>query len=614
VQTRANLTIAKSDGVILVIAGSGLTHTYAITVTNTGPSVASSVLVTDTWPTAFTRGAVTNPFGTCNTSNPADFTCNLGSIPVHSSKTATAAYTVPSATPPGLYTNSVVARSPESPAPASASDANSVSASVGLGIAKNDGVSQVTAGDGIVYTYTILVTNAGPSLATSVVLTDTWPAGFTRGAVTNPAGSCNTSNPMDFTCNLGNIPVNSSRTVTAAYTVPSTTPRGSYTNSVIARSPQTGAPVSTTDVNNVSTSVILAIAKSDGVSQVIAGDGVVHTYAITVTNTGPSVASSVVLTDTWPTGFTRGTVTNPFGACNTSNPAEFTCNFGGLQVGGSKAMTASYTVPPGTPLGTQTNSVAASSPESSAPATSSDGTLVQTRANLSLSKVDNPDPVTAGKILTYTLSVANAGPSYATGVSLTDTLPAGTTFTSAGSSPECTGGTGVVTCNLGVFGVGANHQSVIKVSVNSSVTGTITNHASVTSSALDPNTANNQATTPTAVLAPDLVLPTVTWTSPVSDEETFDVLCQVVRLEVNATDNVQVQRVRFYWWDPGAMTYHDIGYDNTAPYQWDFNTCGLYPKYNQLFAEAYDTSGNISNRKRIFLYRIIKLFMPFVIR
>src|SRR4029079_3829108 len=55
-------------------------------------------------------------------------------------------------------------------------------------------------------------------------------------------------------------------------------------------------------------------------------------------------------------------------------------------------------------------------------------TTVAASADLSVTKVDTPDPVNAGNQITYTVTVTNAGPSNAASVTLTDTLPAGTTF------------------------------------------------------------------------------------------------------------------------------------------------------------------------------------------
>ena len=72
------------------------------------------------------------------------------------------------------------------------------------------------------------------------------------------------------------------------------------------------------------------------------------------------------------------------------------------------------------------------------------------QANLSLSKSDSPNTVTAGQNVTYTLDVANAGPSTAHGVTISDPLPPGTSFVSADNGGSLAGGT--VTWNLGDVG------------------------------------------------------------------------------------------------------------------------------------------------------------------
>src|SRR5256885_938832 len=55
-------------------------------------------------------------------------------------------------------------------------------------------------------------------------------------------------------------------------------------------------------------------------------------------------------------------------------------------------------------------------------------TVVNTAADVQITKSDSPDPVTAGNNLTYTLTVNNAGPSFARSVHVTDPVPGGTSY------------------------------------------------------------------------------------------------------------------------------------------------------------------------------------------
>ena len=64
-------------------------------------------------------------------------------------------------------------------------------------------------------------------------------------------------------------------------------------------------------------------------------------------------------------------------------------------------------------------------------------TAVIARADLQVEKSDSPDPVIAGSNLTYTIKVTNLGPSDNSGFTLSDALPAGTSFVSATSSRLC---------------------------------------------------------------------------------------------------------------------------------------------------------------------------------
>src|SRR3989442_9797384 len=129
-----------------------------------------------------------------------------------------------------------------------ASKTTTVNTSADLSVTKSDGVASVSVLDSSTHTYTIVVSNAGPSMASGVTLTDTWPNGFTRGATTTSQGSC-TSGSGNFTCSLGNLAPGTSVTVKADYTVPLTSLLSSQTNTVTVSS---GTPDPNTGNNKAS--------------------------------------------------------------------------------------------------------------------------------------------------------------------------------------------------------------------------------------------------------------------------------------------------------------------------------------------------------------------------
>ncbi len=90
-------------------------------------------------------------------------------------------------------------------------------------------------------------------------------------------------------------------------------------------------------------------------------------------------------------------------------------------------------------------------------------TVPNTSADLIISKVGNPNPVTAGSDVTYTIRVQNCGPATAVNVSVNDPIPAGTTFVSATQlsggptftlSTPAVGGTGTFTATTASMNVG----------------------------------------------------------------------------------------------------------------------------------------------------------------
>ena len=112
--------------------------------------------------------------------------------------------------------------------------------------------------------------------------------------------------------------------------------------------------------------------------------------------------------------------------------------------------------------------------------------------------------VKSGTPLKYLIVAKNNGPDAAAAVSVTDTVPAGTTFasvvTTAGS---CTappvGGTGTVACTLSAMPSGSKMSITLVVNVTASAGSVITDKASVASTTFDPKKGNNQAQKSTTV-------------------------------------------------------------------------------------------------------------------
>lgn len=84
-------------------------------------------------------------------------------------------------------------------------------------------------------------------------------------------------------------------------------------------------------------------------------------------------------------------------------------------------------------------------------------------ADLTVVKHSSPNPVIAGKPLTYTIVVTNHGPRSAEHVTVTDPLPTGVLFRTA--SMDCTHSTGIVTCALGTLPAGWVSSITIEVDV-----------------------------------------------------------------------------------------------------------------------------------------------------
>ncbi|HEV2863822.1 MAG TPA: SBBP repeat-containing protein [Pyrinomonadaceae bacterium] len=124
--------------------------------------------------------------------------------------------------------------------------------------------------------------------------------------------------------------------------------------------------------------------------------------------------------------------------------------------------------------------------------------------DLELTIADSPDPVALGADLTYTIGVRNRGDLPATGVTLTDVLPAGMTFVSATTSKGSCSGTTTVVCDLGT--VGGGELVTVTVVVKPPAVRLFINGVSVNLNETDADPSNNVASAATTVDFADIAL------------------------------------------------------------------------------------------------------------
>src|SRR6185312_11027181 len=210
VAATADLSVTKTDGVVSATAGGSVT--YTIVFSNAGPSTATGATAADTFPAACTTVTWTSVAAGGATGNTASGSGNISNslnLPVGGSVTYTATCNI-SASATGTLSNTATITAPAgvtdpTPGNNSATDTDTLGASADLSVTKTDGVTTATAGGSV--TYTIVFSNAGPSVATGATAADTFPASLTctwtsvaaGGATGNTAsGSGNISNSLNL--------------------------------------------------------------------------------------------------------------------------------------------------------------------------------------------------------------------------------------------------------------------------------------------------------------------------------------------------------------------------------------------------------------------------------
>jgi uncharacterized repeat protein (TIGR01451 family) len=366
-------------------------------------------------------------------------------------------------------------------------------------------------------TYTVTVTNSGPSTATNVVVSDLLPAGFTFVSATPPSMVSNNLVSWPAISLAPNAVSNFMVTVVSAA-------GGNFTNIAFATSGTFDPNPANNNGTATNSQVITAVTPLADVAVFKTGStniqaGGTLTYTITATNAGPSTATNVVVQDTLPANVTFQTASGGYSLSNNL----VTWPLASLAKGASTTFTVTVTAPAS---GSFVNIASAVSGTPDPNPTNNNGTASGSRVSTSVVPVADvqvflygPTTVTVGDAFSYTVVVTNAGPSPAVNTLAQDFLPTNLVFTSASGGGVYSNG--IVTWPV-LASLASGQATNLTVNVASSVAGstnllsfptnhpynfietnttffvgTLTNIASAFASTYDPDLTNNNGALPT---------------------------------------------------------------------------------------------------------------------
>ncbi len=377
-----------------------------------------------------------------------------------------------------------------------------------------------TAIPGQTLSYSIEASNLGPSDVTSASVTDLFPATLscTWTCAPNGAGASCTAGPVaGNVADLVDLPIATS----VVYSVTCSIDSGAtgFLLNTATVTPPLGAVDPEPD-NDESTAVVellptadLEIDKQAAAPTAVPGE--MLSYAITVSNIGPSDVTAAGVSDLFPTPLACTWTCAPvgIGASCTSGPVAGDINdLVNLPVATSAVYTADCTIAPGT-TGVLFNEASVTAPigvsdpdpfnnESTA------GVEMVPTADLAVTKTDGLTEAHPGDVVTYTIEVLSAGPSDAPGTMLVDPFPASleavewACAASAGSTCPAMG-TGDLDEVVDVL-VGGTVTFTVTGTIVTDFLGDLVNTAMAATAAgvTDPNVDDNAATDVTTVTSP----------------------------------------------------------------------------------------------------------------
>ncbi|MDI6099525.1 hypothetical protein QLQ12_13055 [Actinoplanes sp. NEAU-A12] len=515
VNPAADLSVTAALVTPAVVAGQAAG--YTLTASNAGPSSAGTVQLIGTVPAGLTGVTATSAGGACTVAG-TKAQCDYPSIASGATRTMTISGNVPSTAEPGTaYTlaASVTSATYETKqADNSASVSTPVTASANLNVAMTYSPS-VPVGGGTI-TYTVTVTNQGPSLARGIVLSDPIPIGSTNASATVPGGVCNSTTTGTIECIWASLAPGATKTITITMTLAQNNPNVNNAVSIASGTPDpdvgnnivtvTGAGALVADVE-----ISLTLGAYTGYA------GTDTSYTLTVRNNGPSIADNITFIPVLPPGVN---VIRPTTGPLASYCTPYACTVPSLPSGDSVQLTGTIELTRDAQAGPGTATVTAISTTTD-PNPANDklttNVMVLLSSDLAVSQtLSNPDRpggnLVPGERARSVVTVTNQGITRAEGVLVQRPVPAGqpvpTASTAAGTctfqgTTDLNGITpdgGVFICSRPLMYAATTWTITFDSTLRAGYTATsYARTATVSATSTDPDPANDSVTTTSPV-------------------------------------------------------------------------------------------------------------------
>ena len=488
----ADLEIVKTLDTSPLVAGGPIS--YTLTVTNNGPHAVDDFEVHDPIPATVTGAQAQSTNGSCVVTGSVD--CTGGALGAGDSAEITITGTLSPDAPNGsaIVNTAQVASTTTDPDPSNnaSTASDTVTATADVAIEKTFAPETPAAGEQVVYTIT--ATNAGPSTAQNVVITDPLDPETTFVSATVDAGTCILDDSA-VSCAIGTLSPGAIVTATVTVTLAPDAEAAVQNTATITTSTSDADATNNASSASFDPTIVadVAVTKEASASTVTAGDE--FTYTIGVENIGPSIAQNAVLTDTVPEGMSVVSVTEPTGASCTFDSASMRCDWATLLDDETATVDVTVLVAADAPAGALINTASIASPADDADTTNNSASAtvtVEQSADIGVEKTASPTTGVPGTAQSFTITVTNNGPSTARGVSIADFLP--DALQDPASEDDCRLFTRVFSCGLGDLAPDASASVTITGTIAPDATGTLTNTATAASATPDPNDDNYSST------------------------------------------------------------------------------------------------------------------------